>query len=670
MAKTSSLTFQTQSWGFDEKKITVGDETAENYSIPIAPGTSGIIPLTVDNSGEDAETVQIGVTISKFMMDTEENPEMEEELQKRIFFYADTDKTYTFDAPIEGDTSKSTETVSKIYLGSSAPENYTYTVLPGQKLTMNEIFYNDVPLKWEWVYDMLGYYFRGTVTGASESSAGNVAVDEYIRPIEYDYDYDQPVFNDKGQLETVKGMKAIDFLKEISANDGYEDVIHSSEAVTIEVEVKNADTTETETKTQEQIYYPVEVDENGYGVWAYLCTKDEILEGIAYDTALANADTPVSVTVTIVLTANTVPAKITEASTEQEFLKALADENSNIVALKSDISLENPVNFESGNKILDLNGYGISYRGSEESYGLIQVKTGAALTVVNGDITGNSTATTAGAMNKRAFQSQGGNLVLSDVNVTGFDTAVYIEDMNAETAGDSTVQITNCTLETAQPTLVLQGNGEKTDAKTKVIIQGSTLSSKYYSGISGQGNQERWGTELIISESSVTGCYCGIYFPQSDSVTTITESKISGNTGIALKGGSMTIHNSEIVGTGEIAVDKAGISNSGFIDTGDAIYVEAGYNWSATVIVKGENTKVISKKANAAELFGESGKGPGKILLYDGTYSSDAEGGASAKWNDIGTFEIYGGTFEDSVSDTITRYDMKTAADSGDTSAE
>lgn len=652
MAKTSNLTFQTESWGFDADKITIGDTSVKNYSIPIAPGTSGIIPLTVDNSGKDAETVQIGVTVSKAELDDKGNPEMDVELQKRIFFYADTDKTYTFH---EGKDTESKETVSKVYLGISAPNNYTYTILPGQKLTMNEVFYNDVPLKWEWVYDMLGYYFRGTVV-KDEGVQDSVAVDEYLRPIEYDYDNDTPVFAENGQLESVKDMKAVDFLKEIAANDGYEGTIHSSEAVSIEVEVKNGDTTETQTK----IYYPVEVDETGYGVWAYLCTKDEILEGIAYDTALSKEKNAVTATATIVLTANNVPAKVETASTETELITALTNTTSNVVELNSDISMENAFNFASGNKILDLNGYGISYEGTESAYNLITVENGASLTVIDGEVTGTSEATAIGSMNTKAFNTKGGNLVLNEVNITGFDTAIYLEDMNAEVDGDSTVQITNCNMDSAQITLMLQGNGEKTDAKTKVIIQNSTLNSQYYCGISGQGNKERWGTELVISESTVSGCYGGIYLPQGDSISTIINSKISGNTGIAIKGGSMTIYDSEVIGTGAIATDYAAISGSGFIDTGDAIYVEAGYEWSVTLNVKGDKTKVISEKANAVEIFGEDKKGPGKVYLYDGTYSSGAESGYSAKWNDIGTFEIFGGTYEDSVSETITRYDLET----------
>lgn len=620
----------------------------------------------MDNSGKDAETVQIGVTISKSMLNAQGNPEMEEKLQKRIFFYADTDKTYNFDAGKESETSENVETVSRVYLGSSSPENYTYTVLPGQKLTMNEIFCNDVPLKWEWVYDMLGYYFRGTVTEASASSAGTVSVDEYIRPIEYDYDYDQPVFDENGQLEAVKGIKAIDFLKEISANDGYEDVIHSSEAVSIKVEAESGDTAEEQTK----IYYPVEIDENGCGVWAYLCTKDEILEGIAYDTALAKAETPVSAAVTVVLTANTVPAKIKEASTELELVAALSDDDSNIVALGQDISLENVVSFESGNKILDLNGHEISYKGAEAEYSLVMVENGAFLTVLDGQVTTVSTETTAGSSKTRAFATKGGNLVLNEVQASGFDVAVYVSDKDAEPAGDSVVQITDCQLEAEQIALYLMGNGETTDARTKVYIQNSTLNGKGYYGISGQGNSDRWGTELVVSDSTVSGYYAGMYLPQSESVSTLVNSTISGNTGIALKGGQLTIYDSTVTGTCAAAIHDAAISKSGFIDTGDGLYVEAGYNWSATLIVKGEKTSISSEKAHAVEIFGETEKGPGKVFLYDGTYASGAEERYSAKWNDMGIFEIYGGTFENSVSDTITRYDTDTSSDTGNTSAQ
>ena len=167
------------------------------------------------------------------------------------------------------------ETAARIYLGASAPENYVYTILAGQKLTMNDIYYNDVPIKWEWVYDMVGYYFRGTINPSAE-----IAIDliEYVRPIEYDYskavfETDIDTAKTVHQLLQVDGVSVADFLTEISAEDGYMGTIDATKAVAV----------------GNQIYYPVQVDGNGYGVWAYLCTLEEVEAGIAYDTALANS---------------------------------------------------------------------------------------------------------------------------------------------------------------------------------------------------------------------------------------------------------------------------------------------------------------------------------------------------------------------------------------------
>ena len=565
---------------------------------------------------------------------------MDQELQKRIFFYVDTVKTNTFgEEAVESE--ETLETMSKVYLGASAPDTYAYTILPGQILTMNELFYNDVPIKWEWVYDMVGYYFKGTVDITAENQ---VAVDEYIRPIEYDYE--QAVFETDENSSTYHQLKAVgniptkDFLKEISSSDGYEGEINDEQAVAVD----------------NSIYYPVETDENGYGVWAYLCTLEEIEEGIAYDTELARSEEPVTAEATIILTAVNMPTRIETVNTEAALIEALADDSIDIVQLDMNVSAENTIVFEQGKKIIDLNNNTLQYDGIEEKYALLTVEDGAELTVINGEITGTTKSTGPAAIQTKAIDAIGGNVVLSDIKISGFDTAVYTRDMDNENGADSSVQIFNSDLETAQVTVVLMGNVDVSEATTKVIIQNSTLTSKYYTAINGQGNEDKWGTELIISNSTVNGYYAGIYQPQRMSSTKIIESKITGNTGIAIKGGNAYVYNSEIIGTGTVAVDAAGASGSGFIDTGDAVYVEAVYDWSVTVMLEGEENIITSDKAYAVELFGQDGKGPGKVMISDGTFTG-AKG--SANWNEFGTFEIYGGNFKSDVNDTITRYDIE-----------
>ena len=636
VAKTSDLVFETESWGFDEEKITLAEE-----HIKIAPGKSGIIPLTIDNS-DAMESVQIGVTISK----ASETVEMEEEIQKRLYFYVDAPRTVVSAKEIEGQEEPEfvEETTERTYLASSAPHSYTYTILPGQQLIMNETYYNDLPLKWEWVYDMLGYYFRGTVNPEAEEK---VIIDEYVRPIEYDYssavfeiDEESEKFD---QLVTIGKQTAEKFLTNLSKNDGY--------AGTIDVE--------TAVLYDGKVYYPVEVDDTGYGMWAYLCTWTEIKEAVEFDKSLANPeesildeDTPI--TATVVLTAHNVPAQIESVNTEAALKDALLKEDVDIIELSSDILSGSTIQMESGNKVINLNGYTLQYSGFETEYNFVTVSDGASLTVMNGLIDGTSVAEAYGSAKIKAFETVAGNLMLSNVEVTDFDAALYVNDMLAEKAGDSTVQITNCDLKTKQAVMVIQGNGDATDAMTKVIIYGSSLSSEYYVGISGQGNDDRWGTEMVIAESEISGCYGALYHPQRSSTTMISNCKLSGNTGVAIKGGTVTIETSEIIGTGAVAVDTAAAAGSGFVDTGDAVYVEAVYNWPVTVNLKGENT-VISEKAYAVELFGQEDKGPGKISIFEGTYQGEK---GAANWNEFGNFEIFAGTYQGKVKDTITRFDV------------
>ncbi len=640
VAKTSDLVFQTESWGFEEEKIILSEN-----SISISPGKSGIIPLTIDNS-DATESVQIGVTISKNSTESE----MDLELQKRIFFYVEETKTnVAVELPENAENGEvteeeiefETESTSRVYLATSAPHNYTYTILPGQKLVINEQYYNALPIKWEWVYDMLGYYFRGTIHAEAEEN--KVQIDEYVRPIEYDYekavfDVDESSENYQ-QLLAVGDLSTGAFLKEISSTDGYIGVIDNEEAVIVE----------------EKVYYPVEVDENGYGMWAYLCTLDEVKEGIAYDTELANSEKDITATATIILTAHNVPAKIESVNTEAALAEALLDESIDIIELSTDILSGSTISVENGAKVIDLNGYTMQYTGVETQYNYITVADGATLTVSNGQVQGNSNASTAAAIKTTALDLIAGNLVLSNVDISGFDCAVRVEDMNAEEAGDSTIQIINCILEAEQHALILQGNGAATANLTKVMIYDSILESEHYVAISGQGNDDRWGTELVLAESEVNGYYAGIYQPQRSSVMTISNCKITGNTGIAIKGGSVNVYDSEIIGTGEVLVEDAAASGSGFIDTGDAVYVEAVYNWPVTVNIKGAS-KIVSNKAFAVELFGQEEKGLGRIAIYEGAFEGTK---GSANWNGIGNFEIFGGTYNSSVSENIERYDLE-----------
>lgn len=637
VAKTNELSFETESWGFDSEKIDIAET-----SITIAPGYSGIVPLSVDNS-EGEEAVKIGVNVSKA-------PMLDLELQKRIFFYVDTDKTYEFvEDGTESEEKTSSETVSKVYIGVSDINNYIYTVLAGQTLLFNDNYYSDVPLKWEWVYDMVGYYLIGTVDVNADSK---VTVDEYIRPIEYNYE--QAIFDRDSASETyqqlisVGGVTKDELLSQVSSKDGYAGTIDISKAVSIEVDgVKH-------------LYYPVEVDSTGHGVWAYLCTLGEIEAGIKYDSTLASSTETVSAKATIILTAFNVATETKSVTSSDELLTALTAGDADVIKLENDISVSSPIQLtENTDVVMNLNGYGLSYTGTETDYNLIQGTAGSSLTIQNGTLIGNglgSTSETRSSMKSMAVQTTAADITLSNVTVRDFDGVLKISD-EGNTTGDSTVRIIGCDIETVGCSILAKGNGTDTTETTKLIIQDSIITSSEYVGVSGQGSAGKWGVECVITGSTITGKYTAVYYPQQQSSLMVSNSTLYGDTGLIVKGSSVTVIDSKINGTGEFVEPTK--ATGGIFSTGGGVFMEASYNWPATIQLKG-TTEVTSTNGYAVQLFGVEDRGPGKIIIESGTYNSAADK-ASATWNDIGIFEIYGGTYSGAVSETIKRYDTEGA---------
>lgn len=606
VSKMSSLLFSVDVWGYSSDNISVSNEV-----FSIAPGASGIIPISIDNSGVN-EKVKVNVSVSKSSMNSE--------LKQRIFFFADTSKTVN------------NETVSRLYLGGTEDNSFSYVLLPGHELIMTSDYYNDVPLKWQWVYDRLGYYFRGTVIDGENS---NVMVEEYIRPIEYDLD--SAVFDADGELVSVAGTTLDQLLAAVSSCDGYEGSVSSDDAVT----------------ALDRKYYPIAVDSDNHGIWAYLCSESEINSGIIYDTELPSSQPNISATLNI--TAVNVPMVIENVSTTVDLRDALQNPDIDVIQLQDDLDLSTTFYVESDMKgTIDLNGYGINYDSAGTYYSMLQLEEGASLTVMNGALHGNggnSSMSGSGSATSVAVECIGGDLTLSNVKIDNIGSAVHASD-NLGTGVDSTIRIFNCDIDTRNTSIFVLGNNTASETPTQLIIQGSTVSSGYIA-VSGNGNTGNRGTEYVIIDSTLTGYWTALYQPQHMASTVISGSTLSGYTGIAVKGGTVTVNDSNITGTGAYrAAAKAG---SGWTDTGDGIYIEAVYDWSASVTVKG-NSNIKSENAYAAQLFGAVGYGPGKLYIYGGSFDS-GEDRVSVNSNNIGVAAIYGGTFEDGVSEYVVRYD-------------
>ena len=122
-------------------------------------------------------------------------------------------------------------------------------------------------------------------------------------------------------------------------------------------------------------------------------------------------------------------------------------------------------------------------------------------------------------------------------------------------------------------------------------------------------NGTYYGYDVRITGCTVYGYYTAVYSPGKDSAISLTDCTAEGKTGIVVKGGEATIHNCTVRGIGEenldaIPNDPNDLAMSGWLDTGDGIYLEANYtNWTTTVVISGSKTNVSSAKALAVRQY-------------------------------------------------------------------
>lgn len=554
---TEGLVFQASSWNFDfEGAIEIG--TDEQV---IAPGDSGIVTLKLTNDSDEAITVLVNAT---------KDANMSEIMKERIYFYVDDSQL------ING------EMVERIYINET--DEYAYTVLGKNTLTLNEEYHNDAHLKWEWVYDVLGYYVSGTL-----EDDGGLTIDDYMRPVIYDYD--KAMFDSDGNLLTVdSGVSKAEFLLDLFETDGYEG--------------------RTVTTPNANGYYPVVVDEDSnYGIWLYLCTKSEIEYATAWDNQLSKGDTDgerYSFSGRLLLSGQQKREAEVQVVTANDLETQLNTNGIDKVTLGGNLTLSNTIEVNGGKQVvLDLNGKTLTTPAGEIG---IEVEEGSSLTVINGDVTGAGTGV--------AFHTAGGEVTLSDVEISNVERAVYVED-NTGAGMDSRIKISNCDITVSEVAVMLRGNGDVSARRTYLLVENSTITSGEM-GIVGNGSQ--WGTDVEIIGSEISGYWAGIYHPQKDSSLKITDSTITGWTAIAIKGGTVTIDETTVHGTGDKQEPK--VEGSGFTDTGDAIYIETSYATNIALNISGSKTVVKSEKSYALQVF-EADSEYVSVSITGGQFSSD-----------------------------------------------
>lgn len=579
VAETTELVFETESWGFE------GQVKALDTGLLLAPGQNACAEMSVTNDGEQIN--QITVTVDK--------SSMPEELQKRIYFY------------VPATVKQHEETVECVYL--SPYGGYSYRVMPKSTLLLTADSAADAPVRCEWVYDVLGYYVYGTLDKDHKlitaeqikaSKRKDVEAPVYIRPVEYDYD--KAIFQDD-KLLTVDGDKVDDFVKALLAADGY----------------KNVDTTKIVGD-----YYAVNItgmsETEQTGLWLYLCTQTEIEAATELDTRIGTyryllarkddqgntveltedekkeyvsvAELLTGTSATIQIAGQNLRTSIADVTEAESLTAALTRGES--VRLAGDMTLGEAITIPADKDvIIDLNGKQLTTNVVEQP--VLKGAPGSSITVLNGTINGGSRDT--------AVQLVGSSAAFSGVTIQG---RLLIDDKNEsnENGTVSVVRLSNCTLKTVgdeQVGVHVFGNGAASSSRTVLLVEDCTIESTF-AGILGNGSDDCYGTDIQVLNSTVKGKYAGIYQPQRGSRLLVQNSTVEGMTGIAVKGGTVTIRNCIVNGTREDgfvpSAEQVKASRNGWLDTGAGVYVEANYDWAEEIAMTIAGSTISSAAKN------------------------------------------------------------------------
>lgn len=543
VVQSGGLALNAEEWNFDGKI-----ELLEDLPIVASPGDEGVIPLRITNDGE--HIVAASATMDK--------SDMAEEMRKRLYFYVDTSMK------------RHDETVDRVFI--SEKSSYTYTIPAHSTLELSETVKNGPLIKWMWVYDVLGYYVWG------QNTNGSVEPLDYIRPVEYDYDPATTTFDTNGNLLTVDGsLPVADFVAKLTASDGY------------------AGTLDLENTEAVAGYYPVSVNEDGYGVWLYLCTRDDIQENMEFDTSVG-ADPSISYKATVTITGQNSREDSMPIATAKDLQTALSDPTVGMIRLTDNIELVQSLQMNGGSAVIDLNGNTLTAAAGVDQ--IVKLTSGAKLSIENGTIAGDE-----GTNGETAIQVDGSHLIMNTVTIENVDTGVRISD-NADTVeSSSTISMRGGKINARLYGVRVDGNSAGTQTRTQVVMRDATIEGEGYAGVLFSGNYV--GTDTLISNCIVSGKYAAIYHPPKDSTLTIQDnSTLTGGTGIVVKGGDVTVKDSVVQGT-MVGTDPT-YNPSGWADTGDGIYLEANYasenpDWSASVTVI--NCNVLSNHGYAVRQY-------------------------------------------------------------------
>ena len=307
------------------------------------------------------------------------------------------------------------------------------------------------------------------------------------------------------------------------------------------------------------------------------------------------------------------------------------------VTLIADVALTSTVKLTAGKTVvLDLNGKTIDGTGKVRiaimTYGNLTIKDSSA------DQSGIIKAGIGTAGN--AINVCGGTFTLESGHIYSLNNALLIDEEEATinikggkiTAEPTTrnsaafyISSTSNTVVNITGGEIVGYNGILLWNNTTLNISGGSIDAKGSVAIQGNGSKDN--TKITITDGTISGYYAAIYHPQGGELN-ISGGTLTGWTGVVVKGGKVTISGGTIKGNG--AANTYAPASSGFVDTGDALYVEHYDNstnsenyGTPVVVVTGGTFISVNGKAVASYKNPNNNVEALTAFISGGTFSSD-----------------------------------------------
>ena len=335
-----------------------------------------------------------------------------------------------------------------------------------------------------------------------------------------------------------------------------------------------------------------------------------------------------------------------DAAQEGDTITMIADE---VLAATVKITADKTITLDLNGKTIDGTG---KVRIAVMSYGNLTIK----------DSVGNGVVKAGTGTAGNCINICGGSFTLESGNIYSLNNAILIDEQAATvnivggkiTAEPDTRNSAAFYISSTSDTLVNITGGEIVGYNgillwnnTTLNITGGSIEAKGSVAIQGNGSKDN--TVISISgDAELSGYYAAIYHPQGGKLSISENAKLTGWTGVVVKGGDVTISGGTITGTG--AANAYAPASSGFVDTGDALYVEH-YDNSAnsenygTPVVKVTGGTFISTNGKAVASYKNPNNNVEALddFITGGTFSTDVTELCAFgyySWNDNSAYTV------------------------------